>query len=73
MIDSGGYFRLRGAVLNEDIRWIQRFEQYKKALSNLSDAVNLSKKREFSMLEQQGLIKGFELVHELSRVTIKVL
>ncbi len=57
--------------LEEDVRWIQRFEQYKKALSNLSDAVDLSKKRELSRLEQQGLIKGFELVHELSWIIIK--
>jgi len=45
--------------MEQDIRWIQRFEQYKKAFKNLDDAVELNKKRELSKLEEQGLIKAF--------------
>jgi nucleotidyltransferase substrate binding protein (TIGR01987 family) len=55
-----------GVLLNQDIRWIQRFSNYKKALKQLKDAVDLSKERELSQLEKQGLIQGFEYTHELS-------
>jgi len=55
----------------DDIRWIQRFNNYKKALSNLTDAVELAKTRKLSNLEKQGLIQAFEFTHELSWNTIK--
>lgn len=57
--------------MEQDIRWLQRFENYKKALKNLTEAVELHSERELSKLEEQGLIKSFELVHELSWLTIK--
>ena len=57
--------------MSEDIRWIQRFEQYKKAFANLKSAIDLNNQRELTKLEEQGLIKSFELVHELSWITIK--
>jgi len=56
---------------NQDIRWIQRLNSYKKALGNLSEAVALNNTRELSNLEEQGLIKGFELVHEQAWLTLK--
>lgn len=49
-----------------DTRWLQRFSNYKKALGQLDDAVALSKKRELSLLEKQGLIQAFEFTHELA-------
>lgn len=52
--------------MSVDTRWIQRFSNYKKALKQLSDAVELSKNRELSLLEKQGLIQAFEFTHELS-------
>lgn len=52
--------------MNEDIRWIQRFNNYKKGLKQLNDAVILSKNRELSLLEKQGLIQAFEFTHELA-------
>ena len=55
----------------KDIRWIQRFNNYQKALKNLTEAVDLVAERKLSNLEEQGLIKAFELVHELSWLTIK--
>jgi len=55
----------------DDIRWIQRFNNYKKALCNLTEAVELAKTRELSNLEKQGLIQAFEFTHELSWNTIK--
>lgn len=58
-------------MTNPDIRWKQRFANYKKALRQLRSAVLLSQERELSELEQQGLIQGFEFVHELAWNVIK--
>jgi nucleotidyltransferase substrate binding protein (TIGR01987 family) len=51
--------------MNQDIRWIQRLENLKKGFQQLNLAVNLSKQRELSLLEKQGLIQAFEFTHEL--------
>jgi len=56
---------------NQDIRWLQRFQNYQKALAQLTQAVDLSHQRELSKLEQQGLIQGFEYTHELAWNTLK--
>jgi nucleotidyltransferase substrate binding protein (TIGR01987 family) len=52
--------------MTEDIRWKQRFNNYKKAFSHLDSAVNEAKTRGLSDLEQQGLVKAFELTFELA-------
>ena len=51
---------------NQDIRWIQRLQNYKKVLKQLQDAVQMSQTRELTNLENQGLIKAFEFTHELA-------
>ena len=51
---------------NPDIRWKQRFEHYLRALNQLSEAVETSRQRRLTTLEQQGLIKAFEFSHELA-------
>jgi nucleotidyltransferase substrate binding protein (TIGR01987 family) len=51
--------------MNQDIRWIQRFDSFKRGFKQLNDAVNLSKERDLSLLEKQGLIQAFEFTHEL--------
>ena len=50
----------------EDIRWKQRFQNYKKALVTVKKAIELSKSRNLSDLENQGLIQGFEFTFELA-------
>jgi len=52
--------------MNEDIRWKQRFQNYKKALVTLKNAVELAAERELSDLEKQGMIQGFEFTFELA-------
>ena len=50
---------------HQDIRWQQRFANYKKALQQLQSAVELSAQRALSNLEKQGVIQAFEFTHEL--------
>lgn len=50
----------------QDIRWEERFENYKKALAKLGEAVQLDSQRELSELEKQGTIQAFEYTHELA-------
>ena len=52
--------------MNDDCRWLQRFNNYKNALARLWDAVALSQQRALSELEEQGLIQAFEFTHELA-------
>ena len=54
-----------------DIRWKQRFENFKKALAQLSEAEELSQQRALSRLENQGLIQAFEFTYELAWNTLK--
>lgn len=55
----------------QDIRWKQRFKNFKSALQQLTNAVDLSHTRPLSELEQQGLIQAFEFVHELAWNVLK--
>lgn len=53
---------------NADIRWKQRFNNYTKALRQLTRFVD---KGELNELEQQGLIQSFEYTYELAWNVIK--
>lgn len=55
-------------MTNQDIRWIQRFNNFSKALKQLTKFI---KKRDLSELEQQGLIQSFEYNYELAWNTLK--
>ncbi len=57
--------------MDEDIRWLQRFDNFTQALKQLKNAVDLSKTRKLSELESQGLIQAFEYTHELAWKTMK--
>ena len=56
-------------MTTKDIRWIQRFRNYNKALSQLGKFE--AKGKALSDLEEQGLIKSFEYTYELAWNTIK--
>jgi nucleotidyltransferase substrate binding protein (TIGR01987 family) len=52
--------------MDEDIRWKQRFSNYKKALATLKNAVELAATRDLTDLEKQGMIQGFEFTFEMA-------
>jgi len=49
--------------MEQDIRWKQRFQNYKKALSQLRELVV---KDDLNKWEEQALIKSFEYTYELA-------
>jgi len=51
----------------ENIRWQQRFNNYQKALYQLSKFIQTKNLNE---LEEQGLIQSFEYTHELAWKTL---
>lgn len=60
----------------KDIRWIQRFANYRKALLKLSQAVNIVSDRndrddDVDDLMKEGLIQRFEYTHELAWKVMK--
>jgi nucleotidyltransferase substrate binding protein (TIGR01987 family) len=54
--------------MKTELRWIQRFNNFDKALSQLTRFIE---KNSLSELEQQGLIQSFEYNYELAWNTIK--
>lgn len=58
------HFPNRGTM--QDVRWKQRLNNFSQALSQLENAVLLSKQRALSDLEKQGVIQAFEFTHELA-------
>ena len=58
-------------MTNRDVRWLQRLENYCRALAALQRAIAIANKRALSELEQQGLIQAFEFTHELSWLLLK--
>lgn len=56
---------------SKDIRWQQRFTNYKKALAKLSDAVQRADQEKLSELEEEGLIQRFEYTYELAWKTLQ--
>ena len=56
---------------DQDIRWQQRFNSYKKALRQLGEAVELRRQRPLTDLEKQGVIQAFEYSYDLGWSTLK--
>src|SRR5665213_1594200 len=55
-------------MANEDIRWIQRFQNFEKAFLFFENAVA---KKEYSPIEIGGLVQSFEFTFELGWKTVK--
>lgn len=56
---------------DQDIRWIQRLANFRRAFAQLARACDLSKQRPLTELEEQGLIQAFEFTHELAWCVMK--
>ncbi len=54
-----------------DVRWLQRLDNYGRALATLQRALQTAQERALSELEEQGLIQAFEFTHELSWMLLK--
>jgi nucleotidyltransferase substrate binding protein (TIGR01987 family) len=54
-----------------DIRWEQRFSNYKKALKKVSEVVEEKFLEDLSELEVEGLIQRFEYTYELAWNTLQ--
>ncbi len=55
----------------QEIRWIQRFENYKKALSNLDETVQCIKTNGINKIYIMALVQAFEIAFELAWKTLK--
>ena len=58
-------------MADPDVRWLQRLDNYGRALAALQRAVDTARQRPLSELEEQGLIQAFEFTHELSWLLLK--
>lgn len=58
-------------MADADVRWLQRLDNYGRALATLQRAITIANARPLSELEEQGLIQAFEVVHELSWLLLK--
>ncbi len=57
--------------MSQTIRWIQRFQNFKKAFSKLKEAEKLFRSRTLTNLEKQGVVQAFEFTHELAWNVLK--
>ncbi len=56
---------------DKDIRWVQRYNNFIRALNQLKEAVEAYRVRDLNLLEKQGLIQSFEFTHELAWKVLK--
>ena len=52
-------------------RWVQRFENFEKALVNFKDTINCIEKEGLNKIYTMALIQAFEIVFELAWKTLK--
>lgn len=56
---------------NKDTRWIQRFQNLKRAFEQLSEGIDRYHKESLDKLLQEGIIQRFEYTFELTWKTMK--
>lgn len=64
-------FSRKSSNMTEEIRWTQRFDNFKRSLKLLDDAIAIIADRELNDLEKQGVIQAFEYNYELAWNVIK--
>jgi nucleotidyltransferase substrate binding protein (TIGR01987 family) len=57
--------------MNEELRWVQRFNNFSKALDRLDEAVQQNRLEQLSILEREGLVQRFEYTHEFAWKVLK--
>jgi nucleotidyltransferase substrate binding protein (TIGR01987 family) len=57
-------------MLNQDIRWIQRFQNYLKALGQLQSALSVYDETADALIKE-GILQRFEFTHELAWKVMK--
>jgi nucleotidyltransferase substrate binding protein (TIGR01987 family) len=62
---------MNDALHPKDVRWNQRFQNYRQAFARLTEAVELSRQRALTDLEKQGLVQAFEFTHEMAWNVLK--
>lgn len=55
----------------QEIRWVQRFENFEKALINFKDTIACIEQEGINKIYTMALIQAFEIVFELSWKTLK--
>ncbi len=55
----------------EDVRWIQRFQNFDRAFKLINSALKDHTFKQLSDLEQEGVIQRFEYTYELAWKTMK--
>ena len=57
--------------MSEDIRWLQRLQNFSKAQAQLDEVMALMQARSLSELEKQGVIRVFKYTYELGWNSLK--
>lgn len=67
---------IKNMSVEKGVRWVQRFENYRRALKRLAEAVEIIRSDQYSnnnisYLINEGLIQCFEFTHELAWKVMK--